>query len=95
MERLHGIFLVEEVFARDLDDDDEEEEARQAVEAQLQERAASPEQSGAEVKPRPKEKLLNVLAERAQVFNDVVQINRMLKKLTISQLLITLIGTLN
>lgn len=80
LERLQGIFLVEEVFARDLDDDDEEEEARQAAEAQLQERAASPEQSGAEGEPRPKEKLLNVLAERAQVFNDVIQINRMLKK---------------
>lgn len=33
LERLHGVFLVEEVFARDLDDDDEEEEARQAAEA--------------------------------------------------------------
>jgi hypothetical protein len=28
LQRLQGLFLVEEVFSRDLDDDDEEEEAR-------------------------------------------------------------------
>ena len=72
--------MVEELFSRELDDDDDEEEARRAEAAHAEERAGSPEQEGAEVVPKPKEKLFNLLAERAKVFEDVIQINRMLKK---------------
>ena len=37
-------------------------------------------EDGAEGEIKPKEKQINTLAERAQVFNDVVQINRLFKK---------------
>ena len=77
--RLQGVFLIEEVFSRDADDD-EEEVAVQAMQSQTPEQEGNAENSGAEVEPKKKEKLFNLLAERAQVFEELLQINRMLKK---------------
>ena len=83
LQRLHGIYMIEELFARDIDDDNEEEVAmRQTTQSQMatDNAAGGAEGSGAEAEPKPREKLNNLLAERAQVFTDVVQINRLFKK---------------
>lgn len=79
MEKLQGVFLVEELFSRELDDEDDEEEAKRAEEAHAAARVGSPEQEGAEEVPKPKEQLFNLLADRAKVFEDVIKINRILK----------------
>lgn len=81
LSKLHGVYLIEELFMRDIDDDQEDEEvAKQQTQSQFGEKAASVEGSGGEQEVKPKEKLFNLLAERAQVFNDTVQINRLFKK---------------
>lgn len=88
IQKLHGIYLIEELFVRDLDDDNEEElvlrQTTQSQMAKVSDRAGSPNPEAAEEaeasEVKPKEKLINVLAERAQVFNDVIQINRLFKK---------------
>ena len=74
---LNGVFLIEEVFGRDIDNSDEEDEINAKRELDIL--GPVPEvEEGAEVPPR--EKLFKGLKHRADQFEKLVTINRVAKK---------------
>ena len=84
LERLHGVFMIEEVFNREFDSDDEETAANLSqVPSNKNPTPMTPpsdKQPGDETtKEEVKEKLFNRKVERAQVFEELVEMNRIVK----------------
>lgn len=75
-QQLNGVYLVEELFNREIED---ETDGAQTPKAELG-AAEQAEGEQPEEAKGPPEKLFNKLQERAVAFNDVVEINRVLKR---------------
>jgi len=84
LDRIHGIYLIEELFSREFDAEEEERQEQTLKEStgyQDQENAVSGnEQKVDEEPPTQTEKLSNSRKERAQVFEELVQMNRILRR---------------
>ena len=81
--RVHAAFLIEEAFNRDIEDEDDDDTNQTATKMLTPSDGGLTEQDGTNTegeKIRP-EKLKNRLTERVVAFNQVIEMNRTLKKL--------------
>lgn len=80
LKSVNGAFLIEEIFNREMEDEDDDDTKVDATKPK--EEVVEPVQEPAEGEERPAtpEKMKNRLTERAAVFEEIVQINRLLKK---------------
>ena len=86
--RLNGCFLIEEAFNRDIEDENDDDTKGGGLASAASTGMSAGEQSGAELAEgqeaatkKKAEKQLNRLSERVSVFNQVLEINRLLKRL--------------
>jgi len=77
---LNGAFLIEEIFSREMEDEDDDDTKVDPSKAKEEAVAPVEEPAEGEEKPAVPEKLKNRLTERAAVFEELFQINRLLKK---------------
>jgi hypothetical protein len=75
--KLHGAFLFEEVFSREVYDSDEEEKVNEDLTLEILGPEKEPEEGEPPAKPR--EVLYQGLNARASKFEDSVQVNKLLK----------------
>lgn len=81
---LNGVFLIEELFGRDIDNSDEEDEINAKRELDILGPVAKTPEEGEEpshpVSPAKREKLFKGLKYRADQFEQLIAINRLAKK---------------
>ena len=84
LDRFHGVFMIEEIFNREFDSDEEETDAKLSQVPSVKNPTPMTPQSDRQSPDDPKteivkEKLINRRKERAQQFEELVKINRIVK----------------
>ena len=80
LKNINGAFLIEEIFSREMEDEDDDDTKVDTLKPKDEVAAPVEEPAEGEEKPVVPEKLKNRLSERAAVFEELFQINRLLKK---------------
>lgn len=77
---LNCVFLIEELFGRDIDNSDEEDEINAKRELDILGPVPEPEEGVENWSPPKREKLFNGLKYRADKFEQLITLNRLVKK---------------
>lgn len=80
LKSVNGAFLIEEIFSREMEDEDDDDTKVNPLMPKEEAVAPVEEPAEGEEKPAVPEKMKNRLSERAAVFEELFQINRLLKK---------------
>jgi hypothetical protein len=77
---LNGVFLIEELFGRDIDNSDEEDEINAKRVLDILGPVPEPEEGVENWSPPKREKLFNGLKSRADKFEQLIAMNRLVKR---------------